>query len=62
MGAQVEVNRNVAIYGTLIIDTSNDDYVYPVDAVTGKLADQVDTEKVQINIDRNTGLRDLQRY
>ena len=52
----------MAIYGTLIIDTSNDDYVYPVDAVTGKLADQVDTEKVQINIDRNTGLRDLQRY
>ena len=24
--------------------------------------DQVDAEKAQINIDRNTGLRDLQRY
>ncbi len=34
----VSVNRNVAIYGNVIIDTGNDGYVYAVDAVTGKVA------------------------
>ena len=34
----VSVNRNVAIYGRVTIDTGNDGYVYAVDAVTGKLA------------------------
>ena len=33
----VSVNRNVAIYGNVIIDTDNGGYVYAVDAVTGKL-------------------------
>ena len=33
----VQVNRNMAIYGRTIIDTSNDGYVYAVDAVTGEL-------------------------
>ena len=33
----VSVNRNVAIYGNLVIDTGNDDYAYAVDAVTGRL-------------------------
>ena len=32
------VNRNVAIYGNVIIDTGNDGYVYAVDAATGELA------------------------
>jgi PQQ-dependent dehydrogenase (methanol/ethanol family) len=31
-------NRNIAIYGDKIIDTSVDDFVYAVDAKTGKLA------------------------
>ena len=31
-------NRNIAIYGNLIIDTSQDNYVYALDAQTGKLA------------------------
>jgi len=31
-------NRNIAIYGNLIIDTSMDNYVYALDAQTGKLA------------------------
>ena len=31
------INRNIAIYGTSIIDTSADDYVYALDAATGKL-------------------------
>ena len=38
MGGLIENNRNVAIYGTLIIDTSNDDYLYALDATTGELA------------------------
>ena len=36
--ALVSVNRNVAIYGGVIIDTGNDGYVYAVDAVTGELS------------------------
>ena len=34
----VPVNRSIAIYGNLIIDTGNDDYVYALDALTGQLA------------------------
>ena len=34
----VQVNRNAAIYGNLIIDTANDGYVYALDARTGQLA------------------------
>ena len=37
MGGLTDNNRNVAIYGRTIIDTSNDDYVYALDAVTGEL-------------------------
>ena len=33
-----EVNRNLAIYDDLIIDTSVDDYVFALDAATGRLA------------------------
>jgi len=33
-----EVNRNLAIYDNLIIDTSVDDYVFALDAATGRLA------------------------
>ena len=32
------INRNLAIYGNLIIDTSADDFVYALDANTGNLA------------------------
>ncbi len=32
------INRNIAIYGNLIIDTSADDFVFALDATTGKLA------------------------
>ena len=34
----VATNRNVAIYGNLIIDNSADDYVYAIDATTGEPA------------------------
>ena len=33
-----EANRNIAIYGRLLIGTSADGYVYAVDATTGRLA------------------------
>ena len=32
-----DTNRNLAIYGTQIIDTSKDEYVFALDAVTGRL-------------------------
>jgi len=32
------INRNLAIYGNTIIDTSADDFVYALDVTTGKLA------------------------
>ena len=32
-----EGNRNIAIYGDLIIDTSNDDHVFALDAATGRV-------------------------
>ncbi|MCH7746626.1 MAG: PQQ-binding-like beta-propeller repeat protein [Acidobacteria bacterium] len=38
LGGLVDVDRNVAIYGDVIIDTGNDDYVYALDAVTGEPA------------------------
>jgi PQQ-dependent dehydrogenase (methanol/ethanol family) len=37
-GARRGQNRNIAIYGNLIIDTSMDNSVYALDAQTGKLA------------------------
>ena len=37
MGGLTESNRNIAIYGNLIIDTSNDDYIYALDVQTGEL-------------------------
>ena len=33
-----DVNRNLAIYDNLIIDTSVDDYIFALDAATGRLA------------------------
>ena len=33
----IDTNRNLAIYGNLIIDTSADDYVFALDATTGRL-------------------------
>ena len=33
-----DINRSIAIYGNLIIDTSADDYIYALDTGTGQLA------------------------
>ena len=37
MGGGIQTNRNLAIYDELIIDTSNDDYVYALNTTTGAL-------------------------
>ena len=37
LGGLISVNRNVAIWDNLIIDTANDDYAFAVDAATGEL-------------------------
>ena len=49
-----EVNRNVAIYGTLIIDTGNDDYIYAVDATTGRLAWETEILDYRVNPARHS--------
>ncbi|MBM63245.1 MAG: hypothetical protein CL484_09890 [Acidobacteria bacterium] len=38
LGGLISVNRNIAIYGQFVIDTSNDDYIFALDATTGRLA------------------------
>lgn len=37
VGGMEDTNRNLAIYGRLIVDTSADDYIYALDAPTGRL-------------------------
>ena len=38
VGGLESTNRNVAIYGDLIIDTSADDYIFALEATTGRMA------------------------
>ena len=38
VGGLETTNRSLAIYGNLIIDTSSDDYIYALDAATGRTA------------------------
>ncbi len=33
-----QINRNLGVYGTTILDLSGDDYIYALDALTGELA------------------------
>ena len=37
IGSLIDTNRNLAMYGNLIIDTSADEYVFALDATTGEL-------------------------
>ena len=37
LGGLISVNRNIAIYDDMIIDTANDDYAFALDAATGDL-------------------------
>ena len=54
MGGLTDNNRNVAIYGTSIIDTSNDDYVYALDAVTGELVWETEIFDYQVHPARHS--------
>ena len=37
IGSLIDTNRNLAIYGNRIIDTSGDEYVFALDAMTGEM-------------------------
>jgi len=48
------INRNLAIYDDLIIDTSGDDYLFALDAGTGQLRWEVQILDYQINAAQHT--------
>ena len=49
VGGMESTNRNLAIYGNLIIDTSADDYIYALDATTGRVAWETQILDYKIN-------------
>ena len=49
IGSLIDTNRNLAIYGDLIIDTSGDDYVFALDAETGDLVWETEILDYKIN-------------
>ncbi len=49
-----DVNRNMAIHGKLIIDTSNDGYIYAVDATTGRLDWETEILDYKVNPARHS--------
>ncbi|HCQ98870.1 MAG TPA: ATP-binding protein, partial [Acidobacteria bacterium] len=49
IGSLIDTNRNLAIYGDLIIDTSGDDYVFALDAETGELVWETQILDYKIN-------------
>ena len=49
LGALTDLNRNLAIYGDRIIDTSGDDYVFALDAATGELAWETEILDYRVN-------------
>ena len=49
LGVLTDLNRNLAIYGTQIIDTSGDDYVFALDAATGELAWETEILDYRVN-------------
>ena len=48
-GGLMEINRNIAIYDGLIIDTSADDYVFALDATTGRLVWETEILDYRVN-------------
>ena len=50
----VSVNRNIAIHGTRILDTSNDDYIYALDARTGELVWETEILDYTVNPARHS--------
>jgi len=49
IGSLVDTNRNLAIYGNLIIDTSGDDYVFALDAKTGEMVWETEILDYKVN-------------
>ena len=49
LGVLTDLNRNLAIFGTHIIDTSGDDYVFALDAATGELAWETEILDYRVN-------------
>ena len=49
------INRNLAMYGNLIIDTSADDFVYALDAETGDLAWETKILEYQMGAQHTSG-------
>ncbi len=54
LGGLISVNRNIAIYGTTIIDTANDDYIFALDAATGELAWETQIFDYKVNPARHS--------
>ena len=48
-GVLMEINRNLAIHGGMIIDTSADDYVFALDATTGRLVWETEILDYRVN-------------
>ena len=49
LGALATNNRNIAIYGRLIIDTTVDDHIHALDAVTGEMAWETQVLDYRVN-------------
>ena len=49
LGVLTDLNRNLAIHGTHVIDTSGDDYVFALDAATGELAWETEILDYRVN-------------
>ena len=49
LASLTDINRNLAIYGTRIIDTSGDDYVFALDAATGELVWETEILDYRVN-------------
>ena len=49
LGVLTDLNRNLAIHGRHVIDTSGDDYVFALDAVTGELAWETEILDYRVN-------------
>ena len=49
LASLTDINRNLAIHGTRIIDTSGDDYVFALDAATGDLVWETEILDYRVN-------------
>ena len=49
LASLTDINRNLAIHGTRIIDTSGDDYVFALDAATGELVWETEILDYRVN-------------